>query len=189
MQGNPAALLLAYDEDFTGFAGGRPVDGMFGGWPAGVATGATGGTVDPDGYYEDFSAQLDTFVQAYPRLGGGDGAALDVIDGYEDSSSDDEPADEFADGSDDEPAGGFAVPEPEPEPAPACDHCADTLARLSDFIQDIGPASHTGGELVPADEAPCGGYMDESESELSTSYPFQAELFAPGGILEHVVPV
>ena len=56
----PEDLLLAYDDEFTGFTAQET--------PALTSTGTLGGSADPDGYYEDFTARLGGFVRAYPRI-------------------------------------------------------------------------------------------------------------------------
>lgn len=95
-QANPQDLLLAYDPDFVGFTSlasmALPLE-REGDVAAPSSTGTLGGTADPDGYYDDFTARLDRFVRAHPRLGatGGGGGALDwkalviTLDGEGDS--------------------------------------------------------------------------------------------------------
>jgi len=114
-------LLLAYDADFTGYTSvnemARPLEPAsdLASGPrlaaAPASTGFLGGTPDPDGYYDDFTARLDRFVRAYPRLGGGGGArALDwgalvvALDAFPDSDGDDDGDD--GDGDDGDDSGG-----------------------------------------------------------------------------------
>ncbi len=74
MQGDAADLLLAYDDDFVGFTES-----------ASAATPALGGTADPDGYYDDFAANVD-MTQLQQTFGGGETVRLvEYSDGDSDS--------------------------------------------------------------------------------------------------------
>ena len=68
----PQDLLLAYDADFTGYTSlsrmAQPLEDRAA-IPRSRQTGTLGGTADPDGYYEDFTARLGRFVREYPMLG------------------------------------------------------------------------------------------------------------------------
>jgi hypothetical protein len=110
MVARPHDLLLAYEDDFTGYTSlaGMP-------HPLELSTlgGPTylGGTPDPDGYYEDYTERLARFVEAYPEVkapvpGGGGGldwGSLVVHAGY--GSDDDESDSELDVGGGYDPVG------------------------------------------------------------------------------------
>jgi hypothetical protein len=82
MTARPSDLMLAYDEDFTGFTSldrmARPVEST-----ASMVAGATltvGGSNSSDGYYEDFTSRLDRFVRENPRLGSFTAGSLEEMD-------------------------------------------------------------------------------------------------------------
>ncbi len=163
-QARPEDVLLAYNGEFTGFTSvsemAQPLEPF--------RTGVLGGTADPDGYYEDFSARLDRFVRDHPRLGGGgplpgpggiDWGAVVVAfdplsdsDGADDADDADDDADDGADDADDDTKGG--------DPPPA-------VMTFSEFIVEAdggkrgAPARE---DNLAADEA-LGGEMDETDAE------------------------
>jgi hypothetical protein len=67
---SPQDLLLAYNEDFTGYTSlgsmSQPLEHR--GRALRPEASVLGGTETSDGYYEDFTASLARFVKDYPRL-------------------------------------------------------------------------------------------------------------------------
>jgi hypothetical protein len=172
-------ILLAYDPGFVGFTSvaemGAPLEPR-GDLASAPAVEAIGGTADPDGYYEDFSARLERFVQAYPRLGGGPRRLGGFVveydpppDSDESSSGSDADAAAAADGGPPSAGvlGGCACELPPPRPGPAF--------SLSDFVIETPPA---------APPVVGRGEMDETELERPT---FEARRLGSPSILDYAI--
>ena len=189
MQARPQDILLAYNPDFTGLTSLNQMATTLepsgdlavapGAPETGGSTGVLGGTADADGYYEDFTARLDRFVRAYPRLGGtgpafGAPGRLDwnaIVVAFDESegSSGDESAgpggDESAGPGDDESAGILAS-ERHLADARSATGGSPALVSLSNFIVEVDGGKTARHALIRADSL---GEMDETEAETLIS--------------------
>lgn len=198
----PQDVLLAYNADFTGFTSlnemAQPLEPESA-LARGTEVGVLGGTPDPDGYYEDFSARLDRFTRLYPRLGVTGGARREglnwnaiVITLDPPGSDEADEGDEGDEGGEDDGGDEEFVPSKGGDPP---------LVSLSDFIVETDggkPPRQSDGvppsqpSSLPAwalprddnlaieedDEAledyeVYGGEMDETEAELESYETFR----------------
>ena len=196
------ALLTAYDPDFTGLTSlstmAQPLEPSadLGPEPRGSVLG---GTLDPDGYYDDFTAHLDRFVSSYPRLvapargrpgavGGGTGWGALVI-------SVGRPRGDPEDGA----------PRQSPD-TPACQVCravgAEQPAPLRDFVVDAwlpdarlrdASAEHEGADEdagAEREDGRVGGYplapapLEDGEVRVPGGAPGDADPDASGGEMD-----
>jgi hypothetical protein len=155
-------LLLAYDDDFTGLQT----------HPALTSTGAIGGSTDPDGFYEDFTARLDDFVRAYPRIRHGirAGTIVDPIAMPRRAPAGDE----------------SASARDEPAPATARDEPATVRDKPATVRDKPANCGCNGGTKIPsvmdfvvntsAPENVIRGELDETAAEGPTYYTFTADV-------------
>jgi hypothetical protein len=192
-------LLLAYNDDFTGFTSSstmaqplEPAGSLATAGPPSWATGVLGGAADPDGYYEDFTARLDQFVRRYPRLGGGgrpggrgqrgdlDWSALVITLDAPDESSDGSDDEAGEDTEDREEGDSEDEDEPQPAAAAAADGTrgGSPLISLSDFIVEADGG--TPRRVAPTPQTPLADLGLARGDNVAVSEPqeFEAELEA-----------
>jgi hypothetical protein len=178
----PEDLLLAYDDEFTGFTAQET--------PALTSTGTLGGSADPDGYYEDFTARLGGFVRAYPRIRTGGNAHAPggginwgaVVVALDDRGAELEPPrrnDEAASSSDDDDDDDEDEKD-EDEKDCGCNGGSD-MTLFSEFVTNTRDRDDRGDrdDRDDRDDDTPQGEMDETPAELLTFRSFIADDHAP----------